>query len=58
LDACYEAREPELRFVQFFDGLRRQADWSGPEIDEIEDTARMLMSGYFDRRQNSHTLSA
>jgi hypothetical protein len=58
LDACFESQEPERRFEQFFGALRRQADWTGSEIDEIESTARMLMYGYFDRRQSTRPAAA
>ena len=51
LDACFQADDAEQRFDQFFQSLRARGDWTGSEIDEIESTARMLMYGYFDRRQ-------
>jgi hypothetical protein len=53
LDACFEAKDPEQRLEQFFRALRRQGDWSGSEVEEIESTARMLMDGYFDRRHSA-----
>jgi hypothetical protein len=53
LDACFQADDAEQRFAQFFKSLRAGGDWTGSEIDEIESTARMLMYGYFDRRQTA-----
>jgi hypothetical protein len=58
LDACYSGREPELCLQRFIAALRGQDEWSGPEVDEIESTARLLMSGYFDRRQISERATA
>jgi len=55
LDACYAAQEPERRLEQFFTALSRQADWTTAEMEEIEATARMLMWGYFERRQSAAT---
>ena len=50
LNVCSDANRPEQALESFVKGLRSNRQWSRSEIDELESTARRLVSGVDSRR--------
>jgi hypothetical protein len=49
LDHCQKSPVPLKTLHHYFEGLRRRSDWSDPEVEDLERTARRTLRAILER---------